>query len=729
MIQTPPLIDFSRGELSPQVFGRFDQPWYYQGVAECTNFLITGRGSISRRSGTWYSGVNLDAETRLIPFVIDDNNKFLIAHQGAADTTIIDVSDHSTATITGLPYTTAHMWDVKWIQQGIQMFLVHPSYAPRILQYNRTAGTWISGTMDFSVRAWVSTGAVVYAADPTLSGTELAFAYATVASANYYPAGSLIRYDDGGGADIYRALQDEYGFIAPDEVASGADYWEEVTVDAETPFSGAGNYPGAVAWHQGRLIFGGTDNEPNTLWGSASGNPWNFITGAYAADSWSFALASEHPNRIKWIMSANDLLVGTDAAEWRIAGGNEGITSYAVSAIRQTTFGSNRLQPLLMGDTVLFAQRAGERIRDYRYSDVQAAYYSQDISLLSEHITLGGIVDWDYAQDPESIVWMVRDDGTLVGLTYEKTNGVLAWHKHETEGTFESVAVVPNEGDYDRVYAIVKRSSTESVTYDCDGVEDTFEITLAYSEAANLKVMWYDDSAGTTTRLVDGTGYNIVGEDIVTTSTLPSADTLTISRENYVLEYFAPAKFSILYEDDDRMYHDGLFVDCAMLNADIEADIMDGETIVPINTGNVGADATYTDGDAVTYPTISTLPAAVTEQKLIGYPYTSTMKTMPIEVQAPNGGPGHLRTKRVVRFRARFYQTLGAKVGPDADNLETILFRTSAMAMGTAPKLFTGVKESHFRGDYEKDAQLMVIQEQAYPCSVLNILPDVQVEG
>jgi len=67
------------------------------------------------------------------------------------------------------------------------------------------------------------------------------------------------------------------------------------------------------------------------------------------------------------------------------------------------------------------------------------------------------VKEWAYSQEPDGIVWVVMDDGEMLGLTYQKEHQVFGWHHHDTQGTFESVAVIP-ENDLDAVYVIVKRT-------------------------------------------------------------------------------------------------------------------------------------------------------------------------------------------------------------------------------------------------------------------------------
>ena len=71
---------------------------------------------------------------------------------------------------------------------------------------------------------------------------------------------------------------------------------------------------------------------------------------------------------------------------------------------------------------------------------------------------------------------------------------------------------------------------------------------------------------------------------------------------------------------------------------------------------------------------------------------------------------------------ARFRDTLGAKVGPDADNLDEINFRSGSDPMDSSPPLFTGDKEIKFRGGWSKEGQVFIRQDQPLPLHLLAVV-------
>ncbi|WP_290494517.1 hypothetical protein [Hyphomonas sp. UBA4494] len=56
-----------------------------------------------------------------------------------------------------------------------------------------------------------------------------------------------------------------------------------------------------------------------------------------------------------------------------------------------------------------------------------------------------GIVDIAWQGEPWRVAWAPRSDGQLLGMTYRRDQGVLAWHRHPmTNGAVERVATIPN---------------------------------------------------------------------------------------------------------------------------------------------------------------------------------------------------------------------------------------------------------------------------------------------
>jgi hypothetical protein len=147
---------------------------------------------------------------------------------------------------------------------------------------------------------------------------------------------------------------------------------------------------------------------------------------------------------------------------------NDGPITPTTTQIRKySNYGSANTEPVQVADVTLFLQRGNRKVREFKYiGEVNTAgYQAPDLTVLAEHITEGGLESFAYQQEPENIVWAIRSDGALIGLTYRREEQVVAWHKHVIGGSFsggqavvESIATLPTDTGNDELYMIVKRT-------------------------------------------------------------------------------------------------------------------------------------------------------------------------------------------------------------------------------------------------------------------------------
>ena len=230
---------------------------------------------------------------------------------------------------------------------------------------------------------------------------------------------------------------------------------------SEAAFSGVRGYPRAVAVHEQRLCFAGTTHRPNTVWCSKVDDFENFQLGSNADDGLQFTVASSEGNRIAWMFSQKRLMIGTSGDEWTIGGADSSAPFSAsnVQAQRQSSYGSKNARAILLNDVLLFLQRRGRKIRELTYNFERDGWVAPDLCVLAEHITEGEIVEMAFQQQPDAILWAIKGDGKLVGMSYERDQEVVAWHRHSTDGDFESVATVYGlSGADDEVWFVVKRT-------------------------------------------------------------------------------------------------------------------------------------------------------------------------------------------------------------------------------------------------------------------------------
>lgn len=225
-------------------------------------------------------------------------------------------------------------------------------------------------------------------------------------------------------------------------------------------WGGVRGYPATGTLHEQRLVTAGSPGNPQTIWGSATGEPLDFTLGTADDDGFSFTISGNdnQVNQIAYLVSARSLLALTYGGEFAIFGGVEKpITPTTVQIKAQSPHGAKTVRPEQVGKETLFVQRAGRKVRAMGYRYDEDGYASPDITTLAEHITETGIAGIAFQQVPDPIVWVWLTNGRFISCTLDRDLDVIAWNSHETDGAVESMAVMP-DGDSEQVWMIVRRS-------------------------------------------------------------------------------------------------------------------------------------------------------------------------------------------------------------------------------------------------------------------------------
>lgn len=246
------------------------------------------------------------------------------------------------------------------------------------------------------------------------------------------------------------------------------------TLGAATPttdfsfaaWNSADGYPQVVGFFEDRLVFAGSRKKPQTYWASKTGDYNNFGVSypQQSDDAITGTLSSGQIDGIKAIVSFGEMIMLTSGGEYRVSGGSgEAFTPTSQQARAQEYRGINDLTPVVIGGRIIYVQFHGNIVRDLAYAYDVDKYTGDDISILAAHLFDGyAIVGMTYQQTPDSVVWCVRSDGVLLGMTYIKEQDVYAWHRHVTDGQFIDVCAIPGSGE-DELWAVVKRGDDFSV--------------------------------------------------------------------------------------------------------------------------------------------------------------------------------------------------------------------------------------------------------------------------
>lgn len=231
---------------------------------------------------------------------------------------------------------------------------------------------------------------------------------------------------------------------------------------SEGAWSDERGWPRTVGLFEQRLYFAGTATKPNTVWGSVVADFENFAYSDLddAAVAYQFAAAQQNP--INWLHSLVRMYAGTSGGEHIVASGdfNEPLTPSNVVVRDPSSYGSEYVQPVKIGNEIVFLERQSGRIRALRepgrnpLGEIDSS--ATDLTLFAEHLASSGITQFDYAKTPDPVVFAVR--GTrLIVLTYLREQNVAAWCQYSTAGSFESIACV-NGSPSDVVYVVTNRT-------------------------------------------------------------------------------------------------------------------------------------------------------------------------------------------------------------------------------------------------------------------------------
>ena len=278
------------------------------------------------------------------------------------------------------------------------------------------------------------------------------------------------------GASEYNIYKESNGVYGQIGIASGTTF-DDINISANTtftppssrnPFIGGGNYPSTVTYIQQRLAFANTDIEPEKIFLSRTANFKNFTTSSpsQADDAITFTMAGRQVNEVQSLIDLGRLVILTTGGEWSAEGDGGVITPTTINTKQYSYNGSGDLQPIVIDGAAIYQQARGSIIRDLTYNFEISGYSGNDLTIFSAHLfDKFTIVDWSFQQIPHSILWVVRSDGALLGMTYVKSQQVIAWHRHDFGGLVENVSVVP-EGNEDTLYVTVKRTiNGKSVRY------------------------------------------------------------------------------------------------------------------------------------------------------------------------------------------------------------------------------------------------------------------------
>lgn len=230
------------------------------------------------------------------------------------------------------------------------------------------------------------------------------------------------------------------------------------------PWNNLYGYPQCSAFFQDRLVFAGNKNKPYAVWMSRTGDYSNFgiekASGSVTDDSAIMMnLISRRAFQVEHLIPSKDLIILTTGNEW-VVSGDSVVKPSDINPLAQTQNGSSSCDPCIIGNRIIYIQRRNGTVRDMGYSYETDNYNGVNLSLLATQITTGhDFISSAYAQEPDSVLYLVRDDGILCCLTIIQEQNVYAWSRLTTEGKYKWICAIP-EGKSDTLYTIVERNGS-----------------------------------------------------------------------------------------------------------------------------------------------------------------------------------------------------------------------------------------------------------------------------
>ena len=661
---------FIAGELGPRLEGRTDVKQYPQGLKKLENMFPFRQGGVIRRPGSRFIKdmadiANGPQQARLIPFIFSKSEAYtVILDNSQVSGFQIIKNDGTVASVTGFPFTSAvDEYRIQYAQSGDFLFLVDGDGIEQPQVVIRTSvDTFVVRFFLESIipNVDIATKFIRYAylnrniSATTLTPNVTTGAVTLTASVATFDSGisatnpTYYRLVHGAVEGVVRLDTFTSTTIATGTVAITLGNTTATTNWKESAWNANRGYPRTIALFEGRLILGGTKNQPDTIFGSLVNNLFhmmeerltqdqastdisglNYFGSTRESDPFQFTILSREINVIQWISSGKSLFVGTLGGEYVATGGSDKILSASsVSIVQQTSHGSSPVQPARIERSVIFNSRDGKRIRDFFFNFNTDSYISPDLTVLNDDIlnhnfsgtgNFAGVVVRDFAyQESRGILWILTSRNSLIGLTIDKNSGISAWHRHVIGGTdvdIHGIAVIPNElGTFDDIWIMVERTIDGGDAFYLEKMGADFEHELLVNTSTNDDDKpWFTDSA--VRKVLGAPGLTFNG-------------------------------FSHLIGETVRVLRDGFEHPDVVVNA-------------------AGGIVLNENGTEI----------------LAGLKYAPFLKTMPL-VQSPNFGSALGARVRIDKLFIQFFKTFGAKFGPREDKLEELPFRPATLPMG-----------------------------------------------
>ena len=719
--------NFSAGEINPLLANRTDAQAYFNGAKTLRNWYLLDEGGLMRRPGTTYKA-SLPGDSRIIPFIFSNDELAVFALSNNR----LDVFDSDGASVqsnitSNCNWTTAQLFELNYAQFGDTVFIVHRNN-PIVKIVRASASSFSVSLFTFEEDETVSVSGAIKTTQPffkyadasisvTLSDKTTGTGRTLTASSGYFTSAYVGTY-----LLVNNKQVKVTGFTSATVVT--VTVIEEVDtvgphfIWAEQLISSIKGFPQAVTFHDNRLYFGGVRDKPASVIASKVGEYFNFDIGSGAADdAIDVTVAGDRVNEIRHLVSSRNLQVFTDGGEFFVPTSTDtsAVTPSNIIFMRQTPYGCNRAKPIIFDGATIYAQKNGRAIREYLYSDVETAYASTSISILASQV-VNNPVDMTMitgsTTKPEQFAFFTNTDGTLAlfhSIRSEKIAGWTVWTTR-TGDEFRSITAI-NEN----LFCVVKRTLQGSTVYTLEKFAESDALTLDSSGVTTLnqqgspKVNGGSQSGSTLN--VDGYTSAPNPNDIIQiagNSTQYTIQTVNATASGFTLVLnqnlaATPSDNAVITIVQGRLHNTPTHLTSTSVYA------VDGTMAL----------GTFTTSGSNTITLNEAHPAGVN----IGFDYTPTLETMPIDKDISNG-PLTGQIKRISRAVIDVSNTLNVALQAADKEAKSLIIRQVDFNVAQSVAAVTGKKEFYFLG-YDRTPTVKITQTEPLPLTLLGMAVEV----
>jgi hypothetical protein len=490
----------------------------------------------------------------------------------------------------------------------------------------------------------------------------------------------------------------------------------------EPAWSAVRGYPRAITLHDSRLWFGGTAYQPATFWGTGLDRYEDFRVSASEDAGKEFTINSEEANIVQWLVAQDGMLViGTAGSEWSYG---QRIGEDIPRLRRISAFGCGAIQARAVSDSMVYVPRSLRKVREMAWNGDRDGFVSPDMSLLAEHLGASAFVQIAIQRAPDNVVWVLTAAGVLLGFIYERTQNVVGWFRHDTDGLIESLACVKGAGEEDEIWLGVKRTIGGATKRFIERFQPDQIRALKDGETAELV---YADSAVVQTVAAVTLAESAHADDIIDTATdhgLAVGDyiqfpTLTfgaggtglVANTTYRVhaDNFAARTFQVALAADGTTKV--LWSVANITAGTVKRLTVHGLTHLEGKSVNVLADGVVVTGKTVASGAITlTVPATTV---VVGLPYIAYVEPTYLETADPASVTKAFK-KRIVRALVEVWKSEGVEISSDAG--------VTYADLGTGAALFSGLLETYTDGGTERQASVILRQNKPLPMNLLSLV-------